>query len=73
MRAKIDVEVKRIIDEGYDIAMKSLKKLRKKLDLLAEELLRVETMESEEFERLIGPKKMLPGHKPAILPLQGIS
>lgn len=73
MRAKIDVEVKRIIDEGYENAMRTLKKLRKKLDLLAEELLKVETMESEEFEKLIGPKKMLPGHTPAILPLSNIS
>jgi len=73
MRAKIDVEVKRIIDEGYETATRTLKKLRKKLDILAEELLRVETMESEEFEKLIGPKKMLPGHKPAILPLGNIS
>ncbi len=73
MRAKIDVEVKRIIDEGYETALKTLKKLRKKLDILATELLKVETMESEEFEKLIGPKKILPGHKPAIIPLQGIS
>jgi cell division protease FtsH len=70
MRAKIDVEVKRIIDEGYENAMRTLRKLRKKLDLLAEELLKVETLESEQFEKLIGPKKILPGHKPAILPVE---
>lgn len=69
MQAKVDQEVKRIIDEGYDNAVKVLKKLRKKLDILAEELLKVETLESEEFEKLIGPKKLLPGHKPAILPV----
>lgn len=73
MQAKIDREVKRIIDEGYENATRVLKKLRKKLDLLAEELLKVETLESEEFEKLIGPKKILPGHKPAILPFAGIS
>lgn len=73
MRAKIDTEVKRIIDEAYDNANRVLRKLRKKLDILAEELLKVETMESEEFEKLIGPKKMLPGHSPAILPLRNIS
>jgi cell division protease FtsH len=70
MQAKVDNEVKRIIDEGYDQATKVLKKLRKKLDLLAEELLKVETLESEEFEKLIGPKKLLPGHKPAFLPAE---
>lgn len=70
MRAKIDIEVKRIIDEAYVNATAVLKKLRKKLDLLAEELLKVETLESEQFEKLIGPKKILPGHKPAILPVE---
>jgi hypothetical protein len=30
-------------------------------------------LEAEEFEKLIGPKKILPGHKPAILPLGNIS
>jgi cell division protease FtsH len=73
MQSRVDTEVKRIIDEGYVQATSVLKKLRKKLDILAEELLKVETLESEEFEKLIGPKKILPGHKPAILPLQGVS
>ncbi len=70
MQSKIDNEVKRIIDEGYDRATKVLTKLRKKLDLLAKELLVKETLESEEFEKLIGPKKNLPGSKPAILPVE---
>ena len=70
MQAKVDTEVKRIIDEGFDRATKVLKKLRKKLDILAEELIKVETLESEEFEKLIGPKKLLPGSKPALLPVE---
>ncbi len=70
MQAKVDNEVKKIIDEGLDEATRVLKRLRKKLDLLAEELLKQETIESEGFEKLIGPKKMLPGHKPAILPIE---
>ena len=70
MQSKVDVEVKRIIDEGYAQATKVLKKLRKKLDLLATELIKKETLESEEFERLIGPKKNLPGSKPAFLPVE---
>ncbi len=70
MQAKIDREVKKIIDEAYENATKVLKKLRKKLDILADELLKVETLESEAFEKLIGPKKILPGHKPAILPVE---
>lgn len=67
MQAKVDIEVKKIIDEGLSTAMKVLKKLSKKLNLLAEELLKKETLEAEDFEKLIGTKKLLPGHKPAVL------
>ena len=70
MAAKVDVEVKRIIDNGLSEATRVLKKLRKKLDLLAQELLKRETIEQEDFEKLIGPKKLLPGHKPAVLPVE---
>ena len=57
MAAKIDGQVKRITDAAYKRAASILVKLRKKLDLLASELLKKETIESVEFERLIGPKK----------------
>ncbi|OGH02841.1 MAG: cell division protein FtsH [Candidatus Levybacteria bacterium RIFCSPHIGHO2_01_FULL_37_17] len=57
MSAKIDKQVKKITDEAYIKASNVLKKLRRKLDVLAEELLKKETIESEEFEKLIGPKK----------------
>ena len=53
MQAKVDVEVKKIIDGGLETATKVLKKLSKKLDILAEELLDKETLEAEEFEKLI--------------------
>ena len=56
MASKIDEQVKRITDEGYRNALEILKKLRDKLDVLAEELLKKETIESEEFGRIIGPK-----------------
>ena len=57
MSAKIDAQVKQITDEAYKNALDILKKLRDKLDVLAEELLKKETIESEEFVRIIGPKK----------------
>lgn len=57
MAAKIDSQVKKITDEAYVKANLVLKKLRVKLDTLAEELLKKETIESEDFEKLIGPKK----------------
>lgn len=70
MAAKIDEQVKRITDAAYKRAASVLVKLRKKLDLLADELLIKETIESEEFFRLIGPKKTAGSAKPAILPVK---
>lgn len=59
MAAKIDEEVKKISEEAYHQANAILTKLRKKLDMLAEELLKKETIEGEDFTALIGPKKDL--------------
>ena len=56
MASKIDLQVKKITDQGYKEAVEILGKLRAKLDKLAEELLQKETLESEEFEKLIGAK-----------------
>lgn len=64
MQAKIDVEVKKITDDCYEEALKILSKLRSKMDVLAEELMKKETIESEDFVKLIGPKKMLPKTNP---------
>jgi len=58
MQSKIDDEVKSIIDECYKIAMGILKKNRVKLDKVAEALVKKETIEGEEFEKLMdGVKK----------------
>ncbi len=57
MAAKIDVQVKRITDEAYKQAVGILAKLREKLDTLAEELLKKETLEADDFVKLIGPKR----------------
>lgn len=59
MAAKIDAEVKKISDKAYKDATAILVKLQDKLDMLAEELLKKETIDSEDFERLIGPKKVV--------------
>lgn len=57
MQRKIDEEVKKIIDQCYRQAVKILEKRRDKLDIVVEELLKKETLEGEEFERLMGGKK----------------
>jgi len=60
MRAKIDKEIKKIIDQCYQRAKKVLTKLRDKLDLIAEELIKRESLDGDEFEKLIGyPKKKI--------------
>lgn len=59
MAAKIDHEVKKISDVAYKQATTILTKLRGKLDVLAEELLKKETIEADDFIQLIGPKKEL--------------
>jgi cell division protease FtsH len=58
MQAKIDVEIKKLVDEGHRKAVESVKKHKAKLDLIAEQLIKKETIEMEEFEALMGgPKK----------------
>jgi cell division protease FtsH len=61
MAAKIDAEVKKLSDVAYDQAVEVLTRLRDKLDVLAEELLEKETIEAEDFVRIIGPKKEFKG------------
>ncbi len=57
-QAKVDREIKRIVDEGYKEAVAVLKKNKKKLDIIAKKLLEQETIDEEEFEKLIGKKKI---------------
>lgn len=59
MSSKIDEQVKKLTDVAYTQAQAILKRLRKRLDMLAEELLKKETLESEDFEKLMGPKPAL--------------
>ncbi len=58
MQGAIDREIKKFLDEGYKKALDTLKKHRKYLDLVAEALIKKETLESEEFEALMGGPKV---------------
>lgn len=53
MQAKIDVEVKRIIDEAYKKSQAILKKHRKDMDKVVVKLLEIETMDGDEFEKIM--------------------
>ena len=58
MQGAIDREVKKFLDEGYKRAEETLRKHKKQLDKVAAELVKKETIESEEFESLMGGPKV---------------
>lgn len=57
MQGSIDREVKKLVDEGYRKASELLKKHKKKLDEIAEALIKKETLEGDEFAILMGGDK----------------
>ncbi|MCX7956173.1 MAG: ATP-dependent zinc metalloprotease FtsH [Patescibacteria group bacterium] len=56
MMAKIDKEIKKILDEAYKKAVKIIKEKRKLLDQVAQALLEKESLDEEEFEKIVGKK-----------------
>jgi cell division protease FtsH len=56
MMGAIDREVKKLVDAGYAKAEYLLKKYKSKLDKIAQELIKKETIESDEFEALMADK-----------------
>lgn len=61
MMAKIDEEVKKIINIAYEQASKILQEKKPILDLVATELIKRESLDQEEFEKIVGVKKMVAG------------
>ncbi|HAU98700.1 MAG: ATP-dependent zinc metalloprotease FtsH [Microgenomates group bacterium GW2011_GWF2_45_18] len=57
MQGKVDKEIAKIIEHAKNSAEKLLLQYRKELDAVAEKLLEVETLEAEEFEKVMGQKK----------------
>jgi len=53
MQAKVDKEIKKIVDGAYKKSIDILRKNREKLDLVAKTLLEKETIEQEEFQKLM--------------------
>jgi cell division protease FtsH len=53
MQAKIDLGVKEFVDNGYQEAVKILKKYHKKLDEVSKRLLEIENMDGDEFEKMM--------------------
>lgn len=57
MQAKIDTEIKKILDRSFMQAQQILRKNRMNLDKVAKALLGKETLDTEEFEKIVGKKK----------------
>jgi cell division protease FtsH len=56
MQAKVDDEIKIIIDNAHSRALETLKKNKKKMDLIASKLIEKEVLERDEFEKLMKSK-----------------
>ncbi|MBI4153421.1 ATP-dependent metallopeptidase FtsH/Yme1/Tma family protein [Candidatus Woesebacteria bacterium] len=59
MQERVDNEVKRIVDACYEEALKIIKAKRKTLDRVVEKLLQKETLDRDEFEKIVGTKKVV--------------
>lgn len=57
LQQKVDIEIRKIIDTGEKRALELLKKFKKQLDIVSEQLLDVESLDGDEFERLMGMPK----------------
>jgi cell division protease FtsH len=61
MQTKVDLEIKKFVDEAYKLAESIIKKNRAILDKVVDRLMKVETVEQEEFEMIVG--KVKPGQE----------
>lgn len=57
MLAKIDEEVKKIITTRYQVALNTVKENRELLNKVADELMKTESLDQDEFEKIVGHKK----------------
>lgn len=58
-RVQIDTEIKKIMDEAFAKAEKIVRENRSRLDLVAQELLKIETMDGERFREIMKDQKTL--------------
>jgi len=58
-QAKVDNEIKRLVDEGLKTSERVLKNNRKILDKIVTKLMKIETLEQEEFEKIVGKPKAI--------------
>lgn len=56
MMSRIDNEVKEILEQAYNKAVKIIQAQRTVLDQVAQELVKKENLDQDEFEKIVGPK-----------------
>jgi cell division protease FtsH len=56
IQEKVDVEVAKLMNDAHHEAVLIIKKHKKILDEVAQSLLKKETMDRDEFEKIVGPK-----------------
>ena len=57
LQEQVDAEVKKFVDTGLSRAVTLLKKYRKQLDAVSEKLLELESLDGDEFAKLMDMKK----------------
>ncbi len=57
LQERVDDEILKLIEEAKDKAAKVLKKHRKQLDLVSAKLIELESLDGDQFEKLMGVKK----------------
>ncbi len=57
--AKIDAEIKKIITEAYNLSVKTIQEKRDILDKVTQELLTKESLDQEDFEKIVGSKEKI--------------
>lgn len=58
LKTKVDAAVEQIVDEGWKRSVKVLKDHRKALDAVADRLLEVESMDEDDFIKVVGSPKV---------------
>ena len=59
MQERVDNEVKKIVDSCYKEALKIIRAKRKTLDNVVEKLMEKETLDKDDFEKIVGAKKVV--------------
>src|SRR5690606_12743044 len=57
IQSRVDKEMQKLLSEAQELARAILKKNKKILDRVSEELVKIETIDGEDFEKLVGVPK----------------